>query len=50
MLDLLAGAASWLRGRGIEQWPERFPMESVRDQIAGEKRCWWAIPRWRRSW
>ncbi|MBB5889240.1 GNAT family N-acetyltransferase [Kutzneria kofuensis] len=34
VLDLLAGAASWLRGRGIEQWPERFPMESVRDQIA----------------
>ena len=34
VLDLLAGAASWLRERGIEQWPERFPAESVRDQIA----------------
>jgi ribosomal protein S18 acetylase RimI-like enzyme len=34
VLDLLASASSWLRGRGIEQWPERFPLESVREQIA----------------
>lgn len=34
VLDLLADAAAWLRERGIEQWPARFPEESVRDQIA----------------
>jgi ribosomal protein S18 acetylase RimI-like enzyme len=34
VLDLLADASSWLRGRGIEQWPERFPLDSVREQIA----------------
>ncbi len=34
MLDLLAEAAAWLRGRGIEQWPSRFPTNSVRAQIA----------------
>ena len=34
MLDLLAEAAVWLRGRGIVQWPDRFPVESVRGQIA----------------
>ncbi|SFI65508.1 Ribosomal protein S18 acetylase RimI [Amycolatopsis regifaucium] len=37
MLDLLAEAAAWLRGRGIVQWPERFPANSVQAQIvAGE--------------
>ena len=25
MLDVLAAAATWLRARGVEQWPERFP-------------------------
>lgn len=34
VLDLLAEAAAWLRGRGIEQWPRRFPSDSVRAQIA----------------
>lgn len=34
VLDLLASAAEWLRARGIEQWPDRFPPESVRAQIA----------------
>lgn len=34
VLDLLSGAASWLHERGIEQWPERFPADSVREQIA----------------
>ncbi|MGP3967806.1 GNAT family N-acetyltransferase [Streptomyces sp. 6N223] len=34
VLDLLAEAAAWLRGRGIEQWPPRFPASSVRGQIA----------------
>jgi ribosomal protein S18 acetylase RimI-like enzyme len=37
VLDLLAGASAWLRGRGIEQWPERFPYESVREQIASDQ-------------
>lgn len=32
-LDILTEAATWLRGRGIQQWPERFPTESVRSQI-----------------
>lgn len=36
-LDLLAQAAAWLRSRGIEQWPERFPSSSVREQIAGNE-------------
>ncbi|WP_181774574.1 GNAT family N-acetyltransferase [Amycolatopsis pittospori] len=37
MLDLLAEAAAWLAGRGIQQWPRRFPTESVRRPIeAGE--------------
>ncbi|EME58716.1 GNAT family N-acetyltransferase [Amycolatopsis decaplanina] len=33
VLDLLAEAAAWLAGRGIHQWPQRFPRESVRHQI-----------------
>ena len=33
VLDVLAEAAAWLRGRGIAQWPARFPVESVRAQI-----------------
>lgn len=37
VLDLLADAAKWLRGRGIEQWPERFPAESVTGQIHNEE-------------
>ncbi|MEV6909167.1 GNAT family N-acetyltransferase [Amycolatopsis sp. NPDC051071] len=37
VLDLLAEAATWLAGRGIRQWPRRFPQNSVRHQIkAGE--------------
>ena len=37
VLDLLAEAAAWLRSRGIEQWPPRFPEASVSAQIeAGE--------------
>ncbi len=37
VLDLLAEAAAWLTGRGIHQWPRRFPRESVCHQIeAGE--------------
>lgn len=37
VLDLLAAAAAWLRDRGVEQWPERFPAGSVRVRIdAGE--------------
>ena len=34
VLDLLAEAAAWLQGRGIAQWPARFPASSVRRQIA----------------
>ncbi|MFJ9709257.1 hypothetical protein [Streptomyces sp. NPDC101234] len=34
VLDLLAEAAAWLQGRGIAQWPARFPTSSVRGQIA----------------
>jgi GNAT superfamily N-acetyltransferase len=34
VLDLLAEAAAWLHGRGIEQWPARFPTSSVQAQIA----------------
>ncbi|GHH14433.1 GNAT family N-acetyltransferase [Amycolatopsis oliviviridis] len=33
VLDLLAEAAAWLAGRGIHQWPPRFPRESVSHQI-----------------
>ncbi|UMP06571.1 N-acetyltransferase [Amycolatopsis sp. EV170708-02-1] len=37
VLDLLAEAAAWLATRGIHQWPQRFPRESVHEQIrAGE--------------
>ncbi|HWO63384.1 MAG TPA: GNAT family N-acetyltransferase [Umezawaea sp.] len=34
VLDLLAEAAAWLHGRGIDQWPARFPADPVRRQIA----------------
>ncbi|MBW4718161.1 GNAT family N-acetyltransferase [Saccharothrix obliqua] len=34
VLDLLADAAAWLDGRGITQWPLRFPADSVRAQIS----------------
>jgi ribosomal protein S18 acetylase RimI-like enzyme len=34
VLDLLAEAAAWLRGRGVAQWPARFPADSVQAQIA----------------
>lgn len=34
VLDLLAEAAAWLAGRGIAQWPTRFPAGSVHAQIA----------------
>jgi len=34
VLDLLAEAGAWLRGRGIVQWPPRFPAGSVQAQIA----------------
>jgi GNAT superfamily N-acetyltransferase len=34
VLDLLAEAAAWLDGRGITQWPARFPASSVLAQIA----------------
>nr|AXL05780.1 N-acetyltransferase [uncultured bacterium]AXL05809.1 N-acetyltransferase [uncultured bacterium] len=34
VLDLLAEAAAWLHGRGIAQWPARFPADSVQAQIA----------------
>jgi len=33
VLDLLAEAAAWLHGRGIAQWPARFPAGSVRTRI-----------------
>ncbi|OXM42896.1 GNAT family N-acetyltransferase [Amycolatopsis alba] len=33
VLDLLTEAATWLAGRGIRQWPRRFPRESVHRQI-----------------
>lgn len=33
VLDLLTEAAAWLRHRGIEQWPSRFPTASVQHQI-----------------
>src|SRR6266852_9791615 len=33
VLDVLADAAAWLRGRGVEQWPERFPSDSVMPAI-----------------
>jgi ribosomal protein S18 acetylase RimI-like enzyme len=34
VLDLLAEATAWLNGRGIAQWPSRFPTNSVQAQIA----------------
>jgi GNAT superfamily N-acetyltransferase len=37
VLDLLAEAAAWLRSRGIEQWPRRFPAESVQGALLVEK-------------
>lgn len=37
MLAVLAEAAAWLRARGVEQWPDRFPVEWVLPAIeAGE--------------
>ncbi|WP_414945053.1 hypothetical protein [Amycolatopsis sp. cmx-11-32] len=33
ILDLLAEAAAWLAGRGIRQWPRRFPREQILRQI-----------------
>jgi GNAT superfamily N-acetyltransferase len=33
VLDLLSAAAAWLRGRGIAQWPDRFPVASVLARI-----------------
>ncbi|WP_067714561.1 GNAT family N-acetyltransferase [Nocardia yamanashiensis] len=37
ILDLLAEAAGWLRSRGIDQWPQRFPTSSVRHQIVSRE-------------
>jgi len=37
VLSVLADAAAWLRERGVEQWPDRFPTEWVMPAIeAGE--------------
>jgi GNAT superfamily N-acetyltransferase len=37
VLAVLAAAAAWLRARGVEQWPDRFPTEWVLPAIeAGE--------------
>ncbi len=33
VLDVLANASTWLRERGIKQWPQRFAADSVTDQI-----------------
>ena len=33
MLDVLAGAAEWLRARGVDQWPERFDADWVMPAI-----------------
>ncbi|WP_394359456.1 GNAT family N-acetyltransferase [Amycolatopsis sp. SB7-3] len=33
VLDLLTEAAAWLAARGLHQWPQRFPVDSVRHQI-----------------
>jgi hypothetical protein len=33
VLAVLAEAAGWLRGRGIEQWPDRFPADWVMPAI-----------------
>jgi GNAT superfamily N-acetyltransferase len=33
VLDVLADAASWLRKRGVEQWPERFDPDWVMPAI-----------------
>jgi GNAT superfamily N-acetyltransferase len=42
VLDLLAEAAAWLQGRGIAQWPSRFPTRSVQTQITtGEALLAW---------
>jgi ribosomal protein S18 acetylase RimI-like enzyme len=32
--DLLAEAAAWMRGRGIEQWPRRFPRTQIAESVA----------------
>jgi ribosomal protein S18 acetylase RimI-like enzyme len=34
VLDILSGAARWLRERGIEQWPDPFPRSRVEDSLA----------------
>ncbi|UGT44777.1 GNAT family N-acetyltransferase [Nocardia yamanashiensis] len=31
---MLTEASAWLRSRGIDQWPQRFPSASVQQQIA----------------
>jgi ribosomal protein S18 acetylase RimI-like enzyme len=33
VLDVLAEAAAWLRERGIEQWPSRFPRAQIVESI-----------------
>jgi GNAT superfamily N-acetyltransferase len=33
VLAVLAGAARWLKERGIEQWPDRMPVEWVKPAI-----------------
>jgi ribosomal protein S18 acetylase RimI-like enzyme len=33
-LDVLAEAAAWLRERGIEQWPRRFPRGQIQESVA----------------
>jgi ribosomal protein S18 acetylase RimI-like enzyme len=37
VLDVLADAASWLRKRGVEQWPERFDPDWVMPAIEREE-------------
>lgn len=37
ILDLLVEAAGWLRNRGIDQWPQRFPASSVQHQIVSRE-------------
>ena len=37
VLDLLAEAATWLRARGIEQWPRRFPADSIGGELLVEQ-------------
>ena len=34
VLDILSGAARWLRRRGIEQWPDPFPRSRVEDSFS----------------